>query len=246
MTGIAGKTVLITGASSGIGEAAARDLARRGAKVALAARRKDRLESIAAEIADEGGTANCYELDVTSSSAFADVVEAVYADFGGLDVLVNNAGIMPIRAMREVAVGEWDRTIEVNLKGTLYGIAAALPIFLTEGNGHIINVGSTAGLKVSTSGAVVYSATKFAVHALTEGLRAEIGKDVRVSLIVPGPVRSELANGIADPSTRQAVEAIADIALPPEAIASAIAYAIKQPPEVDVNQIVVRPTWYAG
>jgi NADP-dependent 3-hydroxy acid dehydrogenase YdfG len=246
VSGIARKTILITGASAGIGEAAARHLAGRGARVALAARRKDRLDRIVAELGENGGEARGYELDVTARSAFERTVSAVVADFGGLDVLVNNAGVMPIRPMREVATDEWDAMIDINLKGTLYGIASVLPIFEAQAHGQIINLGSTAGLKVSTSGAVVYSATKFAVHALTEGLRAEIGPAIRVSLIVPGPVRTELASTTADPATRRAIEAISQSALAPETIAQAIAFAIEQPLEVDVNQIVVRPTSYAG
>ena len=246
MTAIAGKIVLISGASSGIGEAVARHLADSGARVALAARRLGRLAATVADIEANGGDARAYELDVRSRNAFAVVARAVAADFGRLDVLVNNAGVMPIRPMRETNVEEWDAMIDINLKGTLYGVAAVLPILEEQGGGQIINVGSTAGLKVSTSGAVVYSATKFAVHALTEGLRAEIGENIRVSLIVPGPVRTELVNTTSDPATRQAIEAITKTALSPDAIAKAVAFAIDQPPEVDVNQIVVRPTSFAG
>lgn len=244
--GIAGKIVLITGSSSGVGESTAELLAARGAKVALAARRKDRLDDIVGRITKAGGTARACQMDVKSRSQVQACVDAVVADFGRLDVIVNNAGIMPIRPMAEVNVDEWDDMIDVNVKGMLYGIAAALPLFIAQRDGHVINVGSTAGLKVSSSGAVVYSATKFAVHALTEGLRIEAGKDLRVTLIVPGPVSTNLSGTTNDPAIRQSIEKMFEIALPPEAIARAIAYAIEQPRDVDVNQVVVRPTVYAG
>ena len=158
--GIEGKVVLITGGSSGIGAETARLLAERGAKVAIAARRKDRLDEVVADIAANGGTARSYALDVTDKSAVQSVVAAIIADFGRLDVLINNAGLMPIRPMAEVNTDEWDQMIDVNLKGTLYGIAAALPGFLEQGSGHIINLSSVAGIKVFAPGGTVYSGTK--------------------------------------------------------------------------------------
>ena len=174
--GIEGKVVLITGGSSGIGAETARLLAERGAKVAIAARRKDRLDEVVAGIAANGGTARSYALDVTDKSAVQSVVAAIIADFGRLDVLINNAGLMPIRPMAEVNTDEWDQMIDVNLKGTLYGIAAALPGFLEQGSGHIINLSSVAGIKVFAPGGTVYSGTKFAVSAISEGLRPRWGK----------------------------------------------------------------------
>ena len=177
--GIEGKVVLITGGSTGIGAETARLLAERGAKVAIAARRKDRLDEVVADIASSGGTARSYALDVTDKSAVQSVVAAIIADFGRLDVLINNAGLMPIRPMAEVNTDEWDQMIDVNLKGTLYGIAAALPGFLEQGSGHIINLSSVAGIKVFAPGGTVYSGTKFAVSAISEGLRHEVGEKVR-------------------------------------------------------------------
>lgn len=174
--GIEGKVVLITGGSTGIGAETARLLAERGAKVAIAARRKDRLDEVVADIAATGGTARSYALDVTDKSAVQSVVAAIIADFGRLDVLINNAGLMPIRPMAEVNTDEWDQMIDVNLKGTLYGIAAALPGFLEQGSGHIINLSSVAGIKVFAPGGTVYSGTKFAVSAISEGLRHEVGE----------------------------------------------------------------------
>ncbi|MCP1247380.1 SDR family oxidoreductase [Acetobacter cerevisiae] len=181
--GIKGKVVLITGGSTGIGAETARLLAERGAKVAIAARRKDRLDEVVADIASSGGTARSYALDVTDKSAVQSVVAAIIADFGRLDVLINNAGLMPIRPMAEVNTDEWDQMIDVNLKGTLYGIAAALPGFLEQGSGHIINLSSVAGIKVFAPGGTVYSGTKFAVSAISEGLRHEVGEKVRVTSI---------------------------------------------------------------
>ena len=183
--GIEGKVVLITGGSTGIGAETARLLAERGAKVAIAARRKDRLDEVVADIASNSGTARSYALDVTDKSAVQSVVAAIIADFGRLDVLINNAGLMPIRPMAEVNTDEWDQMIDVNLKGTLYGIAAALPGFLEQGSGHIINLSSVAGIKVFAPGGTVYSGTKFAVSAISEGLRHEVGEKVRVTSIEP-------------------------------------------------------------
>lgn len=168
---IESKVVLITGASSGIGAVTARHLAAQGAHVAVAARRTDRLDALVAEIESSGGRAKAYALDVTDKAQVESVVSAVVADFGRLDVLINNAGLMPIRPMAEVNTDEWDAMIDVNIKGTLYGIAAALPRFLKQQSGHFINLSSVAGIKVFAPGGTVYSGTKFAVRAISEGLR---------------------------------------------------------------------------
>jgi hypothetical protein len=172
-TGIEGKVVLITGGGTGIGADTARGLAARGATVAIAARRKDKLDAVVDEITAKGGKAKAYPLDVTRKADFQSVVGAVVTDFGRLDVLVNNAGVMPIRPLAEANTDEWDQMVDVNIKGVLYGVAAALPVFGKQGSGHFINLGSVAGFKVFAPGGSVYSGTKFAVHAISEGLRAE-------------------------------------------------------------------------
>ncbi len=239
--GIENKVVLITGGSTGIGAEVARLLAARGAKVAVAARRKPMLEAVVAGIAADGGTAKAYPLDVTDKAQFAGVVAAVEAEFGRIDVLINNAGLMPIRPMAEVNTDEWDAMIDVNLKGTLYGIAAVLPRFLAQGTGHIINLSSVAGIKVFAPGGTVYSGTKFAVRAISEGLRQEVGDKVRVTSIEPGAVESDLKLA----TTGTATETVLDFykqAIPAASIARAIAFAIEQPDDVDVNEIVIRPT----
>jgi NADP-dependent 3-hydroxy acid dehydrogenase YdfG len=239
--GIEGKVVLITGGSTGIGAETARLLAERGAKVAIAARRKDKLDEVVVQIAENGGTARAYALDVTDKSAVQSVVAAIVADFGRLDVLINNAGLMPIRPMAEVNTDEWDQMIDVNLKGTLYGIAAALPGFLEQGSGHIINLSSVAGIKVFAPGGTVYSGTKFAVSAISEGLRQEVGEKVRVTSIEPGAVESDLKFT----TSGTAAETVLDFykqAIPAASVARAIAFAVEQPDDVDVNAIVIRPT----
>src|SRR5688572_24980475 len=223
--GIEGKVVLITGGSTGIGAETARLLAERGAKVAIAARRKDRLDEVVADIAANGGTARSYALDVTDKSAVQSVVAAIVADFGRLDVLINNAGLMPIRPMSEVNTDEWDQMIDVNLKGVLYGIAAALPRFLAQESGHIINLSSVAGIKVFAPGGTVYSGTKFAVSAISEGLRQEVGDKVRVTSIEPGAVESDLKLG----TSGTAKDTVLDFykqAIPASSVARAIAFAI--------------------
>lgn len=239
--GIANKVILITGGSTGIGAETARLLASRGAKVAIAARRKDKLDTVVAEIAAEGGEARAYALDVTDKAQVATVVADVVADFGRLDVLINNAGLMPIRPMAEANTDEWDAMIDVNLKGTLYGIAAALPRFLAQNSGHIINLSSVAGIKVFAPGGTVYSGTKFAVSAITEGLRQEVGETVRVTAIEPGAVESDLKLGTSGTATDTVMDFYRQ-AIPASSVARAIAYAIEQPADVDINAIVIRPT----
>lgn len=242
--GIEGKVVLITGGSTGIGAEVARLLAARGAKVAVAARRADKLEAVVAEIAAQGGDAKAYTLDVTDKRQVEAVVAAVVTDFGKLDVLINNAGLMPIRPMSEVNTDEWDAMIDVNLKGTLYGIAAALPRFLAQDSGHIINLSSVAGVKVFAPGGTVYSGTKFAVSAISEGLRQEVGDKVRVTSIAPGAVDSDLKHSTSG-TARDTVLDFYKKAIPAASVARAIAFAIEQPDDVDVNEIVLRPTHQA-
>lgn len=239
--GIENKVILITGGSAGLGAETARLLAARGAKVAVAARRKDRLDDVVAQIVAAGGKAKAYALDVAAKDQVEAVVAGVVADFGRLDVLINNAGLMPIRPMSEVNTDEWDQMIDVNLKGVLYGIAAALPRFLAQESGHIINLSSVAGIKVFAPGGTVYSGTKFAVRAISEGLRQEVGDKVRVTSIEPGAVESDLKFGTSGTAT----ETVLDFykrAIPASSVARAIAFAIEQPANVDVNAVVLRPT----
>jgi NADP-dependent 3-hydroxy acid dehydrogenase YdfG len=239
--GIEGKVVLITGGGTGLGAETARLLAARGARVAVTGRRKDRLDEVVAEIAAAGGEARAYALDVTDKRRVEAVVASVTADFGGLDVLVNNAGLMPIRPMSEVNTDEWDQMIDVNLKGVLYGIAAVLPRFLAQESGHIINLSSVAGIKVFAPGGTVYSGTKFAVSAISEGLRQEVGDKVRVTSIEPGAVDSDLKHGTSGVA-RDTVLDFYSQAIPAASVARAIAFAIEQPADVDINAIVLRPT----
>lgn len=239
--GIAGKVVLITGGSTGIGAETARLLALRGARVAVAARRRDRLDDVVATIAAAGGEARAYVLDVADKRQFEAVVAAVVEDFGQLDVLINNAGLMPIRPMVEVNTDEWDAMIDVNLKGTLYGIAAALPRFMAQQGGHFINLSSVAGLKVFAPGGTVYSGTKFAVRAISEGLRQEVGDKIRVTSIEPGAVDSDLKHSTSG-TARETVLDFYKQAIPAASVARAIAFAIEQPADVDINEIVLRPT----
>jgi len=239
MTGIQGKIVAITGASSGIGEAMARLLVERGAKVLLGARRSERLAKLVAEL---GGNAAAETIDVTKQADLVRFIGTAQERFGRLDVLINNAGVMPLSPFDQLKVSEWDQMIDVNIKGVLYGIAAALPVFRKQKSGHVINISSVAGLRVGPNTAV-YSATKFAVRALSEGLRQEAGDTLRVTVISPGAVESELAETISDPELKARMDDYrGKTAIPAAAIARAAAYAIEQPAEVDVNEIVVRPT----
>lgn len=239
--GIENKVILITGGSTGLGAETARHLAARGARIAIAARRKDKLDSVVAEIEAAGGTARAYTLDVTDKAQVEAVVAGVIADFGKLDVLVNNAGLMPIRPMAEVNTDEWDAMIDVNIKGTLYGIAAALPRFLAQQSGHIINLSSVAGIKVFAPGGTVYSGTKFAVRAISEGLRQEVGEHIRVTSIEPGAVDSDLKYSTTGTAAETVLGFYQD-AIPASSVARAVAFAIEQPADVDINEIVLRPT----
>ncbi|TDK23778.1 SDR family oxidoreductase [Luteimonas aestuarii] len=232
------KIVLITGASSGIGEATARVLAERGATVVLGARRGDRLQALAADIAANGGTAHVRTLDVTSREDMQAFVDDAVSRYGRVDVLVNNAGVMPLAPLSALKTDEWDTMIDVNIRGVLHGIAAVLPRMEAQGHGHVVNVSSIAGLFVMHS-AAVYCATKYAVRAISEGLRME-SDVVRVTCVYPGAVESELAHSITHAETAKVIDEFRQIALKPEAIAEAIAHAIAQPAEVDTTDIVVR------
>lgn len=241
MDGIAGKVVALTGASSGIGEATARLLGAQGAKVVLGARRVDRVEAITVAIREAGGEAETVAVDVADRAQVERFVARAQDQFGRVDVLINNAGLMPLSPLDRLKVDEWDRMIDVNVKGVLYGIAAVLPLFRAQGSGHIVNVASVAGHRVGPNTAV-YSATKYAVRALSEGLRQEAGDAIRVTIISPGAVQSELAETISDPELKRRMVDYRKIAIPSEAIAQAIAYAMAQPSSVDVNEILIRPT----
>jgi NADP-dependent 3-hydroxy acid dehydrogenase YdfG len=238
--GIDGKVVLITGGGTGIGAETARLLAARGAKVAVAGRRPEKLDEVIASIAAQGGLARAYRMDVTRKEQVVQTVMAVTRDLGPVDVLVNNAGIMPVRPMAEANTDEWDAMIDVNIKGTLYGIAAVLPLFLERGAGHIINVSSVAGIKVFSPGGTVYSGTKFAIRAISEGLRIEVGSAVRVTSIEPGMVESDLKYNTTSDAAPFVLDAY-KIAIPASAVARAIGFAIEQPHDVDINEIVLRP-----
>jgi NADP-dependent 3-hydroxy acid dehydrogenase YdfG len=240
MSSIKGKVIVITGASSGIGEAAAKLLAEYGAKVVVGARRTGRLEALATEINEKGGAARAHAVDVANRASVQALVDFAKAEFGSVDVIVNNAGVMPLSPMTALKVDEWDRMIDVNIRGVLHGIAAVLPDMKARGSGHIINVASVGAHVVVPTGAV-YCATKYAVWAISEGLRQE-NPDLRVTIISPGVVATELGNDISDRGTKeQLAEWRKASSLTPDAIARAIAYAVEQPGEVDVNEIIVRP-----
>ncbi len=239
---ISGKVVIITGASSGLGEATARHLAEKGARVVLAARRKDKLDALVAELVNAGGQAVAYQTDVTSQDDVKALIQGAIVTFGRLDVLVNNAGLMAIAPLSEGRVDEWDRMIDINIKGLLYGVAAALPVFQQQNSGHFINIASVAGLKVFSPGGTVYSGTKFAVRAISEGLRHEVGGRIRTTTIEPGAVDSELKFGSSHQASRDFVVDFYQQAIPADSVARAIAFAIEQPADVDINEIVLRPT----
>ncbi|NUP37838.1 MAG: SDR family oxidoreductase [Streptomyces sp.] len=235
------KVVAVTGASSGIGEATARRLAADGHRLFLGARRTDRLEALTEEIVTAGGTAAFRRLDVTDAADVRAFLSAALERYERVDVVVNNAGVMPLSPLEALKVDEWDRMIDVNVRGVLHGIAAALPAMRAQGGGHFVNIASVGAYEVSPT-AAVYCATKFAVRAISEGLRQESAGNLRVTLVSPGVTESELADGISDSAAREAMKAYRAVALPASAIAEAIAYAIAQPSQVDVNEIIVRPT----
>ena len=241
MSNIQEKVVLITGASSGIGEGCARLLAEKGARVVLGARRVERLQQLVEEITAAGGTAIARRLDVTDAADVQAFVDAALAEYGRVDVLLNNAGVMPLSMIEALKLDEWNRMIDVNIRGVLHGIAAALPEMQEQRSGQIINVASIGAYRVSPT-AAVYCATKYAVRAISDGLRQEVGGDIRVTLVSPGVVESELAESISDAGAREAMREFRKVAISPEAIARAVAYAIEQPADVDVSELVIRPT----
>lgn len=242
MSGIRDKVVAITGASSGIGEATALQLAESRAKLVLCARREDRLQSVSDRIAAVGGESVFVSADVSKRQDMARVVELALETFGKLDVFVSNAGVGPIGPLDELEVGDWEQMIDVNIKGFLYGVAAALPVFRSQEFGHFVTVISTAGLRIVPNQAV-YAGTKNAVRTICEGLRQEAGANLRVTSVSPGFVKTNFADSMTNESVKKQTEELAEkIAIPPEAIARAIAFAIEQPKEVDVGDIVVRPT----
>lgn len=236
------RVVIVTGASSGIGEAIALFLAEKGATLVLVARRLDRINSLVDQITQTGGKAIAIKADVTKLSDIKNVVSSAVSKFNRVDVFINNAGYMAIAPLTALKTDEWEQMIDTNIKGVLNGIAAALPVFENQNAGHFINVASVAGIKVLSPGGAVYSATKFAVRALSEGLRYEAGRHIRTTLISPGAVESELLYGSSDSNSKAFLSEFYKQAIPAQAIAKAVAYAIEQPEDVDVNEIVIRPT----
>ncbi|HEY8575214.1 MAG TPA: SDR family oxidoreductase [Devosia sp.] len=234
------KVILITGASSGIGAGIARELGSAGANLMLGARRTEQLKSVAEQIRARGGRAEFGALDVTDRHAVAQFAAAALEKWGRIDVLINNAGIMPLSTLDALKVDEWERMIDVNIKGVLWGIAAVLPAMKSQGFGQIINIGSIGALAVSPA-AAVYCATKYAVRAISDGLRQETS-NIRVTCVNPGVVESELASTITDPAAARAMAEYRHIALQPDAIARAVRHLIEAPEDVDTNEITIRPT----
>lgn len=238
--GIKDKVVVITGASSGLGEAAARRLAQNGAKLVLGARRLDRLKALAKELT-LGGDA-VVQTDVSQYEQVKRLVDHAVRSQGRIDVLINNAGLMPLSPLERLKIDGWDRMIDVNIKGVLYGVAAALPHMKAQMSGHIINVSSVAGHKVRP-GSTVYSATKTAVRVISEGLRQEVKPyNIRTTVISPGAVASELPNSVTEPDVAENVRKTYQNAIPADSFASMVMFAMSQPEDVDVNEILFRPT----
>jgi NADP-dependent 3-hydroxy acid dehydrogenase YdfG len=237
-------TAIITGASSGIGQATAKELAARGYHVMLAARREERLVDLKKEIEAEGGSADYKVTDVTSADEMKSLAQAALEKNGKIDILVNNAGLMPLSYMNKLKLDEWDKMVDVNIKGVLYGIAAVLPIMEEQKSGHILNVSSVAGHQVM-KGSAVYSGTKYAVRAISDGLRQEIdpSHEIRVTIVSPGAVATELTNTITDDDVLDSFKSMSESMEPLQAedIANAIGYAVEQPTHVDVNEILIRP-----
>ena len=239
MDNIKDKVVVITGASSGLGEATARLLAQNGAKLMLGARRVDRLTTLTQEI---GQPEAFLATDVTDADQVKALVDKAVAQYGRIDVIVNNAGLMPHSPLERLKVADWDRMIDVNIKGVLYGIAAALPHMTAQKSGHIINVSSVAGHKVGPGGAV-YAATKHAVRVISEGLRQEVKPhNIRTTIISPGAVATELPDSITEPDVAERVRKVYENAIPADAFARTVVFAMSQPDDVDINEILFRPT----
>lgn len=241
--GIKDKIVVVTGASSGLGEATARLLSAQGATVVLGARREDRLQSLAKEIESRGGRALALATDVMRREQVKALVDSAVQTYGRVDVMINNAGLMPQAPLEQLKIDEWDRMIDVNIKGVLYGIAAALPHMQDQKSGHFVNVSSVAGHRVGP-GFAVYAATKHAVRALSEGLRQEVKPyNIRTTVISPGAVATELPDSITDPTAAERVRTFYEqVAVPADSFARAVAFALSQPAEVDINEILYRPT----
>jgi NADP-dependent 3-hydroxy acid dehydrogenase YdfG len=243
---IEGKVVIITGASSGIGEAVAKHLTALGAKVSVGARRKEKLDQIVQDIEQSGGSARAFITDVTKKEDLDALVKNTIEAFGRVDVIFNNAGLMPLSRLENLHYEEWEKMIDTNIKGVLYGIGAILPVFKEQKSGHFINVSSVAGHRVGP-GAAVYSATKFAVRAISEGLRQEVKPyNIRTTIISPGAIKTELPDTITDEKIKEVMQPVLDIAISPESIARAVAYVIEQPEDFDVNEIILRPTAQAS
>lgn len=238
-----GKVVVITGASSGLGAATARLLSEQGALLALGARRKDRIDALTDELSGELGKTIAVQMDVTQREQVKHLVDTAVKEYGRIDVMINNAGLMPQSLLESLKIDDWDRMIDVNIKGVLYGIAAALPYMKEQKAGHIINVSSVAGHKVGPGGAV-YSATKHAVRALSEGLRQEVKPyNIRTTVISPGAVATELPDSVTDPAVIGRIRKLyEEVAIPADSFARAVAFAISQPDDVDINEILFRPT----
>jgi NADP-dependent 3-hydroxy acid dehydrogenase YdfG len=239
---IEGKIVVITGASSGLGGAAARFLSAQGASVVLGARREDRIRALADDLTRSGGKALAIKTDVTHCDEVQALVDAAVKTYGRLDVIINNTGLMPQSPLDRLKIDDWDRMIDVNIKGVLYGIAAALPYMKRQKSGQIINVSSVAGHKVRPGG-TVYSATKHAVRVISEGLRQEVKPyNIRTTVISPGAVDTELPNSITEPDIAANIRKVYELAIPADSFARAVAFAMSQPEDVDVNEILYRPT----
>ncbi|MDR2452876.1 MAG: SDR family oxidoreductase [Candidatus Accumulibacter sp.] len=241
MHNIENKVVIISGGSSGIGAATAKRLAREGAIVALAARREDKLKTVCDEITATGGKAAYFVVDVTAQAQVVDMVGKVLEKFGRVDVIVNNAGLMAMAPLAACRTDEWDRMIDINVKGLLYGVAAVWPVFEKQNAGHFINISSVAGLRVSAGTGTVYSATKFAVAAISEGIRIESAGRFRSTVIYPGFIESELMYGSSDEESRKVIMAAYErFAISADRIGDAVAYAVSQPAEASVNEITIR------
>lgn len=241
MSVLNGKVVVITGASSGIGETTARLLASQGVHVVIGARRLERLERLASDIHADGGSVVVHRLDVTKLEQMKAIIEVAQSRFGRVDAVINNAGVMPLSSLEALKIEEWNRMIDVNIRGVLHGIATGLPVMKKQGFGHFINIASIGAYEVSPT-AAVYCATKYAVRAITDGLRQETrGQGIRVTLVSPGVTESELADSITDKEAKEIMKEYRRTTLPAIAIARAIVYALEQPEYVDVSELVIKP-----